>query len=195
MIFLKKTAIWCIVSISNERERLIILKNKVFLPFLVCCIAVALCMAGCAPAVSVRWNMHATLVTADGTVEDSFSLPVAGVISEIEERHYLNLEVELPKSIPYTMSFCESNGDPVDSYIFDREGDMATQGFCYDIKNDSLAWETWAINIEKQYFIAYWGKEYGKFLVASVDPNVKPAEIMEHFDYLAEYMIEPVEGK
>lgn len=143
--------------------------------------------------------MHANLVMVDGTVEDSFSLPVAGTILEIEDtehyRHYLNLEVNLPNSIPYMMSICEPNGDPVDPTIFECQGDMATQGFCYDVKNDSIAWMTWAINTEKQYFIAYWGEEYGKFLVASVDPNVKPAEIMEHFDYLAEYMMQPIEGK
>lgn len=175
------------------------MKNKVFWLFLVCCITVCLCMAGCAPATSVQWNMHATLVMADGTVESSFSLPVAGTILETEDTapycHYLNLEVDLPDSIPYSMKIAEPNGDLVDPYIFDREGDMATEGFCYGIKDDSIAWMTWAINTEKQYFIAYWGKEYGKYLVASVDPNVKPAEIMEHFDYLAEYMKEPVEGK
>lgn len=175
------------------------MKNKASLILLMCCIAVALCMVSCTPTTSVEWNMHATLVMADGTVEGSFSLPVAGTILEREDtdpyRYFLNLEVDLPDSIPYRMTIAEPYGEYVDPYIFDREGDMATESFCYGIKDDSIAWMTWAINTEKQYFIAYWGEEYGKFLVASVDPNVKPAEIMEHFDYLAEYMKEPVEGK
>ena len=171
------------------------MKSKVFLPFLVFCIAVALCMVSCAPTTSIEWNMYATLVRADGTTEDTFSLPVAGTVTEKKNRHYLNLEVELSTSIPYRMTVCEPDGDPVDPNIFEREGDMVTQGYCYDIKANAIEWMIWGINTEKQYFIAYWGKEYGKFLVASVDPNVKPAEIMEHFDYIAEYMKEPVEGK
>lgn len=175
------------------------MKNKASLVLLMCCIAVALCMVSCTPTTSVEWNMHATVVMADGTVEGSFSLPLTGTILETEDSayycHYLKLDVDLPDSIPYSMKIAEPNGDIVDPYIFDYKGDMATQGFCYGIKDDSIAWMTWAINTEKQYFIAYWGKEYGKYLVASVDPNVNPAEIMEHFDYLVEYMKEPVEGK
>lgn len=169
------------------------LKNKVL--HIVCCIAVALCLASCAPTTSVDWNMHATLLTADGTAEDSFDLPVAGVISELDDRHYLNLEVDLPKSIPYMMSIAEPNGDPVEQDLLEREGDYITWGYCYDVNVNAPAPMMWGINTEKKYFIAYWGEDYGKFLVASVDPNVKPAEIMEHFDYLIERMNQTINVK
>lgn len=132
--------------------------------------------------------MHATLVTADGTAEESFSLPLEGVISKKDDRHYLKFDVELPESIPYMMSVCEPDGDHVIKDILDREGDYITQGFCYDVNENSLSLMTWGINTEKQYFIAYWGEDYGKFLVASVDPDVKSEEITAHFDYLAELM-------
>ncbi len=170
------------------------MKKNVLL-FLVCCIAVALCLASCDPTTSVEWNMHATLLAADGTAEDSFSLPVVGVISELEDRHYLNLDVQLPKNVPYMMSICEPNGDPVDPDILESKGDLVTQSFCYNVKANAPAPMMWAINTEKQYFIAYWGEDYGKFLVASVDPDVKPAEIMEHFDYLVEIMGQTLNAK
>lgn len=173
---------------DDIRKENIVMKRKLIAFTIVFAIAVGLCMAGCAPAVSVQWNMHATLLMTDGTAEDSFSLPVVGVISEMEDRHYLKLEVNLPKSVPYMMSVSEPNGDPVERDILDREGDYVTWGYCYDVKDNAPTPVMWGINIENRYFIAYWGADYGKFLVASVDPSVKPAEIMEHFDYLVERM-------
>lgn len=175
------------------------MKTKAVLISFLCCVAVCFSIIGCTSKTSVDWNMHATLVMADGTTGDSFALPVSGTIVQTDDTgpysHYLNLNVELPKSIPYRMSICEPDGDPVFRDIWDSEGDLATQGFCYDEKANAPAMMMWAINTEKQYFIAYWGEEYGNFLVASVDPNVGPAEIMSHFDGLVERMKQSIDVK
>lgn len=160
------------------------MKTKIHILLFVCCITFVLCLAGCTSKTSVKWkSMHGTLFAADWSVEDSFSFPVTGYISNDQDHQYLSLKVDLPESIPYRMSIAEPNGDPVDAGILEREGDYFAEVFCYDVISNAPTNMIWAINTEKQYFIAYWGEDYGRYLVASVDPDVKPVDIFKHFDY------------
>ena len=60
-------------------------------------------------------------------------------------------------------------------------GDFVTCGYTDKRHEAGSAWTVWGINTEKEYFIAYWGEDFGQFVVASTDPDVQPEEILEHF--------------
>lgn len=138
----------------------------------------------------IDWNMNATLIRENGTVVDTFSLPVIGTIkqSSSDSRYWFDLDVELPKSVPYIMWTPDSGETPVETEILEREGDWVATHYCYDVNNNAPHLNMWGINLEKQYFITYWGQDYGHFVVASLDPNIKPEKITEHFDYLMDLM-------
>lgn len=141
----------------------------------------------------INWNMNAMLIREDGTVVETFSLPVSGTITDKGAdadyfRYWFTLNTEFPKSVPYRMSPLEPDGEPIEPLLLDWYGAFVSRCFCLDLKTGSLTSQVWGVNLEKQYFISYWGPEYGLFLVASVDPNVTAQEITAHFDELMEFM-------
>ena len=53
----------------------------------------------------------AYLIRPDGTIVDTFSLPVHGMIQQEESATYLQVNVDLPVDFRYMMKIAEPNGD------------------------------------------------------------------------------------
>jgi hypothetical protein len=132
-------------------------------------------------SLTVDWNMTASVVQGDGTVKDTFPLTIAGSIQEEQSTTYLRLNVNMPKDFRYMFEIAQPNGDACIDAWAHAPGDFATSGYCYDKVYNTPTADVWAINTEKEYFIAYWGEDFGQFVVASTDPDVQPEEILEHF--------------
>lgn len=143
--------------------------------------------------ISVEWQMFASVVTADGTVVETFPMSIKGEIKGIKSRVYLSLEIVPEEDFRYIFSIPKPDGDICTNRFAQWPGDFTTEGFCYDKITNSPAWLGWAVNTEKEYFIGYWGEDFGYYLVASVDANVKPEEILEHFELFVDSIIEPKE--
>ena len=129
----------------------------------------------------VKYDMTAYLVTADGAVEDTFAFEIRGCIRERKELSYLDINVDVPEDFRYKFREAESYGNACYNRWAFHPGDYATQGYTYDRIGNEPALCSWALNIEKGYFIAYWGEAYGRYLIASVDSSAGPEDIMEHF--------------
>ena len=145
-----------------------------------------LCVAtGCSSDVAVDWNMTAFLVKEDGTVTKTFSIAVSGTIEKEESASYLKLDIELPKDFRYSFARAGKNGNICAGRAY-HSGDFVTNGYTYDKVANAPAAASWAVNTEKEYFIAYWGEDFGRYLVAATDPDITPEEIMEHFEKFGE---------
>lgn len=139
----------------------------------------------------INWNMNAMLIREDGTVVETFSLPVVGTIRKTTDgdyRYCFDLDVEFPQSVPYVMRTPGSGETPVEPEFLEMEGDWVARDYCYDADKNVPSLAMWGISIEKQYFIIYWGQDYGHFVVASLNPDIKSEEITKHFGYLMEHM-------
>jgi hypothetical protein len=137
--------------------------------------------------------MNAMLIREDGTVVETFSLPVSGTIIDKGAdadrfRYWFTLNAEFPQSVPYRMSPLEPDGEPIEPQLLDWYGAFVSHCFCIDLQTGSFASQVWSVDLEKQYFISYWGPEYSLFLVASVDPNVTAQEFTAHFEELMAFM-------
>ncbi len=139
-------------------------------------------------SLSVAWEMTGFLVKKDGTLVDTFPMAVNGTISEEQTESYLRLNVALPNSFRYSFAEADdSNGDIcVQDYRVQWPGDFVTNCYTYDKILNEPAMTAWAVNTEKEYFIAYWEDAFGQYLVATTNPDVTPAEIMEHFENFVE---------
>ena len=138
----------------------------------------------------VHWEMHAYLVNTAGRVQDRFSMDINGSIVEINGKPFLQLNItpDPEKNFPYRFQIPEPNGDPCSALWPAGPGDYGTQGGCYYTPENKGASVVWAVNVEREIFIAWFGEEYGQLLVASTDPDVTPTDILAHFDpFLAAY--------
>lgn len=151
-------------------------------------------MAGCdsgnrpyTPTASVDWSMTAHLITADGTVEQSFPITVQGSVNEAR----LYLDIELPNDFRYRFSDPDSDGSATIKYGLEQPGDLCTALFTYDCEANEPAASYYAINTEKEYFLACFDNSDGYYLVAATDPDVDGLTVTEHFDSLIQKVIVP----
>ncbi len=143
----------------------------------------------------VSWNMTAYLITADGTVQQSFPITIQGNIQDDKENEYavtLNLDIEVPQDFRY--SFVDESV----KYAF--KGDLTTATHPDDIRAPVSNYDSEAnkpafgqsfINTELRYFMAHW-PDTDLYLVAS-DSGVDPADVLEHFKPYREIYCKPSE--
>lgn len=148
-------------------------------------------LAGCKSApklpvnLTVDWSMTAFLIRSDGTVTDTFPMTISGTIRKEETDSYLDLDIDVPEDFRYIF-YAEDGGSPCLDSQSHQSGDFILGGCDYDRIKNAPAMSYWAVNTEKEYFISYWGAEFGQYLVAATNPDVTPAEIMEHFEKFVE---------
>lgn len=135
------------------------------------------------------WNLYGTWITTDGTMEGTMDFPLSGIVIE---RHgqswdHLRLDYYFPDDFRY---HCKPNANSYNasaSFFREEEGYFAVATVCFDRK---VNWSTemrYAIDLDEEYFIIQWQDDPwcpeapDLFLVASTDPDVDPASIMEHF--------------
>lgn len=162
-----------------------------YLVLFLCLVLLVSVAAGCdtAPDASVPytptsgtldWTMTAYQITADGAVENSFSMTISGSILDKDDRTYLSLSISLPDTFRYQFANADPDGDPVMGIT--ASGDLYAARYTYDRVANTPAFCNYAINAEKGYFLAWWGEEFGDYLVAATDPATTPADIMAHFE-------------
>ena len=129
----------------------------------------------------IEYYMNAALVNSDGAVIDTFALTIDGTVREKESSCYLDLAFNLPEDFRYSFDNADPNGYICIEHLAFTPGDFVTCGYTDDRLEVGSAWTVWAINTEKEYFVAYWGEDFGQFLVASTNPDVNPSDILDHF--------------
>ena len=135
---------------------------------------------------TVDWEMTASVIRPDGTVAETYPMTVNGTIEDAEPYDYLKLDIELEGDFRFMFKIAEPDGDICTNRWAQWPGDYTSNGFCYDKTTNAPAWCSWAVNTEKEYFIAWFGEEYGMYVVAATDPAVKTEEIMNHFELFVE---------
>lgn len=144
-------------------------------------------IVGCSPApteppqpeeISIDWNMTAFLIQADGTVIDSFPIVVKDNIRVQKDYTEHEFEAKLPDSFRYNAI---SSNNKEKKLVTDQPGDFTLNPFVYDKKFNAPAASAMALNTEKEYFLGYWGEEFGLYLVACTNPDVNPTDIIDHF--------------
>jgi len=142
------------------------------------------------PSGELDWIMTAYQITADGAVENSFSMTISGSILDKDDRPYLSLSINLPDTFRYKFANADPDGDPFMEST--AGGDLYALDFTYDRVENAPAACQYAINIEKGYFLAWWGEDFGDYLVAATDPATPPADIMAHFEEYIETDLLPL---
>ena len=141
-----------------------------------------------APSLSVAWEMTGFVVKKDGTLVDTFPMAVNGTILEEQDASYLRLNVALPNHFRYQFATADDGDGDIcmQDYRAHWPNDFVTNSYTYDKTRNDLALASWAVNTDKEYFIAYWDDAFGQYLVATTNPDVTPADIMAHFEHFVE---------
>lgn len=141
-----------------------------------------------ATSLSVAWEMTGFVVKKDGTLVDTFPMAVNGTIVKEQDESYLRLNVALPNQFRYQFATIDDgNGDIcMQDYRAQWPNDFVTNSYTYDKTLNDLAFASWAVNTDKEYFIAYWDDAFGRYLVAATNPTATPADIMAHFEHFVE---------
>ena len=140
---------------------------------------------------TIDWSMTAYQVSDGGTVQKSFPITIQGDLTEKDGSVYESLVIDLPKSFRYSFGNPNSEGNPALKLPITNPGDICFSNLVYDSVKNGSASCYYALNTEKGYFVAYWGESIGYTLVATVDSNVPPAEIMNHYeDFLLAHTME-----
>lgn len=158
------------------------MKNKIYsLSVILVFLAVVVFALACNRPERIKYSMKACLITVGGDITDNFDMQLQGTIQKKGRATYLNLDVALPDGFPYIFIADKSYGNVCYENWTSFPGDYATVGYTNARKVVGGNWSAWAINTEKEYFVAWFGKEFGQYLVASTDPIIKPEDILEHF--------------
>lgn len=130
----------------------------------------------------VNWQMNGTLVTADGTLEETMELSIVGKIhKDPDERDILTLDITLPDDFPYSFKGRDiprfySSSDEIDEFPY-----YVCSGFCYGKAQNEPVLCTFAFDEEKGWAIFWWLDNPGQYLIASRDTDADPAAILAHF--------------
>lgn len=157
------------------------------------CILVVSCSVVALLAVSVKtfvndeitkisWELNGVWVTDDGVEEGTVPFKVEGKVTDYKLEKVadkVNVEFEFPEDFPYE----PNQGSDRFSYV---NGFFDVDYFgCNDYsgapETDYLIKYQYALDIEREYVLVCWSDEPERYLVASVDPNVKPEDIVKHF--------------
>ncbi len=141
-----------------------------------------------ATSLSVAWEMTGFVVKKDGTLVDTFPMAVNGSILQELEESYLRLNIALPNQFRYQFATVDDGTGDIcmQDYRAQWPNDFVTNSYTYDKILNDLAFASWAVNTDKEYFIAYWDDAFGQYLVATTNPDVTPADIMAHFEHFVE---------
>lgn len=172
-------------------------KHKRFALFLVLVLMAGILFPGCAPeptepstpttqptqpstpTLTVDWEMQAYMCHPTGTTTDFFTIQVDGNILEEADDTYLQLNIDLPETFrfqPTTPS--DAKGD---LRIGGGPGQYIAKSVYQNQETGAPAECIWAIDTDKEYFIAYWGDEFGQFLVATADLKSDYNDVLRHF--------------
>lgn len=135
---------------------------------------------------SVDWKMTASVIQPDGTVVETYPMTANGTIEEEAPFIYPKLDIKLEGDFRFVFKIAEPDGDISTNGLAQWPGDYTTNGSCYDKTVNKPAPVAWAVNTQKEYFIAWFGEEYGMYVVAATDPAVQPDEILAHFELFVE---------
>lgn len=153
------------------------------------CLAVALCCIVIAVGIflysqrgktSVDWKLNGQIITADGTVEEQLAVKVKGsIIDRKNENEKLTLDISFPSDFRYLDDSITNGGDLIpDSFEVDYYGMLS-----WARKRDGSGSYLYLVCIDPEmgYFLCRWNEDPDRYLVASVDENVTPEQILEHF--------------
>ncbi len=128
----------------------------------------------------VDWTMQAYLVSADGNVVETTEISIAGRIKDrTDKRDSLWLGFTMPDSFQYPLS---AKGE-TENYNLDKDGHLpyyVCHEYFFNQHTASFFSAYYAIDTQKEYFIAYWDDGSGQCLVASTG-EVDPQVILAHF--------------
>ena len=128
---------------------------------------------------SVDWEMKAYVCYPTGTTTDFFSIHLDGTILEEADDTYLQLNLDLPESFRFQPA---ALSDEKGALRIDGDAGLYIARSVYDDRHTEAPAECiWAIDTEKEYFIAYWGDAFGHFLVATADPKANYNDVLRHF--------------
>ena len=133
-----------------------------------------------APApLTVVWEMKAYVCHPTGTTTDFFTIRLNSTILEEADDTYLQLNLDLPENFRFQPAALSDEKGALG--IDGDAGLYIARSVFYDRHTEAPAECIWAIDTEKKYFIAYWGDEFGQFLVATADPKANYDDVLRHF--------------
>ena len=137
---------------------------------------------------TIDWSMTAYQLSDGGTVQKSFPITIQGDLTEKDSSVNASLRIDFPEYFPYRWGTTDGNDI---EFPLSKSGDFCSLAHIYSCEENAPAFCYYALNTEKGYFVAYWGESVGYTLVATVDSNVPPAEIMNHYeDFLLAHTME-----
>lgn len=145
------------------------------------------------PSYPVTWDLHATYLTDDGEILDSFPLSVEIDIDKKEAANdLLSLRIDLPETFVYTHPYPAP-------LVFESLTDELTDVDYYICDTDYIVHRAMPKLIQlvlcekMEYLLLYWPEDPGKYLVASRDADVAAADILTYFDYyLHQFSPQPI---
>lgn len=133
----------------------------------------------------VSWKVHGTWITEEGELQETVDFSVEAHVVDIYsdmEFDKVNFDCVFPHDfrydmVPATPCNYSHTGRNHERYFgclgtaIDREAGNGNAVDCF-----------YALDLEKGYVFIKWGRGNRPILVASVDPNVDPKEILDYFD-------------
>lgn len=153
---------------------------RLALCFLIIC-SLCIPMFGCAEAEKLDLTMHASLLSGDGQVQQTFSLSISGPITHSDDGTTLDFMIRFPSEFGFTYDLPDQGKytnmaagiEKFDYYIW--------CGFLFANKSSDTIIAEFALSTEKEYLIVHWNDGEDHLLVASTDPNATVAEIQDYF--------------
>lgn len=144
---------------------------------------------------SVDWEMTAYLIELDGSIAASFPLRVTDEMWSEGPNFYHDLALHVSEEVydyfPYMINGGDAEDNPQRRDMYDKPGDFRVDGYILDRRDSTPAYAQLVLNTEKEYFLGWFGEEYGRLLVACTNPNEGPADVLAHFqEYLTLRRIE-----
>ena len=126
------------------------------------------------------WRLHASYITEDGAVLDTFDFSL-----RYNFRSYSNcidllyLSLDLPENFPHKIT----SGIVLDNYQYSVElEDIQCYAACNPNSYHPDLPTQFAFSEERGFLLLSWANDPGKYLVASRDETVSPAEILAYFE-------------
>ena len=124
----------------------------------------------------IRWNMHASVVDADGRVQQTMELTVKGSAPKDGK---MKLEMQFAKDFPHRVisdTFYDEFRN-IDSIPY-----FCGSGFTVVEDADPISEMSFALDMEAGYLLVYFQDIPGYLVVASRDGNATPEQILAHFE-------------
>ena len=143
---------------------------------------------------TLDWQMHGTVLASDGTVLEKVAFTVTGEFWEEEayDCALFDINIDFPESFEIdcrksknVMNIFDFSDFGLDHYVCLKRTQY--KNTVIDGKYPCVEPTEYGVDVENEYLIFRWDDGSGRYLVASTDPTVDPAEIFSRFSHYAAY--------